>query len=31
MEKLPSAYKQVGPNRYREAYGLFYEDFTPAR
>ena len=29
MEKLPSAYKQVGPNRYREAYGLFYEDFTP--
>jgi len=29
MDKLPSAYRQVGPNRYREAYGLFYEDFTP--
>ncbi len=29
MDKLPSAYKQVGPNRYREAYGLFFEDFTP--
>src|SRR5258708_34165977 len=29
MGKLPSCYRQGGPTRYREAYGLFYEDFTP--
>ncbi|MGE5340201.1 MAG: MaoC family dehydratase [Candidatus Omnitrophota bacterium] len=27
MEQLISAYKTVGPNRYRETYGLYYEDF----
>jgi itaconyl-CoA hydratase len=29
VDKMPSAYKQVGANRYRESYGLFYEDFAP--
>jgi itaconyl-CoA hydratase len=27
MKSLIPMYKQVGPNRYRETYGLYYEDF----
>lgn len=27
MKTLPSMYKQVGDKRYRESYGLYYEDF----
>ena len=27
MKTLPSMYKQVGDKRYRETYGLYYEDF----
>ena len=27
METLPSSYKQLAANRYRETYGLFFEDF----
>lgn len=27
MEATFSAYKQVGPRRYRETSGLYYEDF----
>src|ERR1700739_780189 len=26
-EKTPSAYRQLGPTRYRETSGLYYEDF----
>src|ERR1700739_1120412 len=26
-EKTPSAYRQLGPTRYREVSGLYYEDF----
>jgi itaconyl-CoA hydratase len=29
MEETYSAYKQVGPRRYRETSGLYYEDFAP--
>jgi itaconyl-CoA hydratase len=29
MEETYSAYKQVGPRRFRETSGLFYEDFAP--
>ncbi len=29
MEGTYSAYKQVGPRRYRETSGLYYEDFAP--
>ena len=29
MENLLSAYKTVGPRRYRETSGLYYEDFEP--
>jgi itaconyl-CoA hydratase len=29
MEATHSAYKQVGPRRYRETSGLYYEDFAP--
>ncbi|HLP58802.1 MAG TPA: MaoC family dehydratase [Candidatus Deferrimicrobium sp.] len=27
MEKMISAYNKVGENRYRETYGLYYDDF----
>ncbi len=27
MKNLPSAYKELAPNRYREKSGLFFEDF----
>ncbi|HLH75357.1 MAG TPA: MaoC/PaaZ C-terminal domain-containing protein [Candidatus Binataceae bacterium] len=27
MKTVPSMYKQVGDKRYRETYGLYYEDF----
>jgi itaconyl-CoA hydratase len=27
MKSLIPMYKQIGPNRYRETYGLYYEDF----
>jgi itaconyl-CoA hydratase len=27
MEKTPSAYRQLGPKRYRETSGLYHEDF----
>jgi itaconyl-CoA hydratase len=29
MDKLLPAYKTVGPRRYRETSGLYYEDFEP--
>jgi itaconyl-CoA hydratase len=29
MEATHSAYKQVGPQRYRETSGLYFEDFAP--
>jgi itaconyl-CoA hydratase len=29
MESLLPAYKSVGPNRYRETSGLYFEDFNP--
>ena len=29
MDKLRPAYKTVGPRRYRETSGLYYEDFEP--
>ena len=29
MDKLLPAYKAVGPRRYRETSGLYYEDFEP--
>jgi itaconyl-CoA hydratase len=29
MEETYSAYKQVGPRRYRETSGLYYEDYAP--
>ena len=28
MEKSISMYKQIGENRFRETYGLYFEDFT---
>jgi itaconyl-CoA hydratase len=28
MDKLPAMYKKVDTNRYREIYGMYYEDFT---
>lgn len=28
MKALPSAYRKIGPKRYRECSGLFFEDFT---
>ena len=27
MDKTPSAYRELGPKRYRETSGLYYEDF----
>jgi hypothetical protein len=27
MENILSAYREIGPNRYRETNGLYYEDF----
>ena len=29
MDKIPANYKEIGKNRYREIYGMFYEDFVP--
>ena len=29
MDSLIPMYRPVGPNRYRETYGLYWEDFTP--
>jgi itaconyl-CoA hydratase len=29
MDNLPAAYRTVGPRRYREISGLYYEDFEP--
>ena len=29
METVPPAYKVVGERRYRETYGLYWEDFEP--
>ncbi|MCB0418633.1 MAG: MaoC family dehydratase [Bdellovibrionaceae bacterium] len=28
MEPLLPAYKQIGPNRYREVHGMYYDDFV---
>jgi itaconyl-CoA hydratase len=29
MEKMLSAYREIGPKRYRETSGLYFEDFEP--
>ena len=30
MDKTRSAYRELGPKRYRETSGLYYEDFEVA-